>query len=371
MNTSRTYSGLYRSLLLLVSLVFASSLAGGCASWTKPTSSPSVTPPAAVQPCSASVRKFPLPASSLIPTHLTTGPDGKLWVIETPMTATQGTPQESFLGRLTPPSFQQFAVPFSLANLNALTAGPDGNLWYVRYGKVGRMTPSGQVHEFPLPERDSNVGGITAGSDGNLWFTESRADSEHPVAKIGRITPGGQVQEFVLPTPNSDPGGITVGPDGALWFTESAELSTEVAMIGRITLDGVVNEFPLSHPQSHLNKIIAGPDGNLWFTEAVASPDGQHTIGTIGRITPRGDLREFAFPSSGDHVPEGLAVGPDRALWFTDSRTLGRITLTGTISECPSLPAQEAILNDITHGGDGHLWFTALGQSGGYVGQMV
>ncbi len=370
MNTSRPYSRLSRSLLLLAFLVFASSIAGGCASATKPTASPSVTPPAVVQPCSASVRKFPLPASTLIPTQITTGPDSKLWIIETPTTATQATPQDSFLGRLTPPSFQQFVVPFSLANLNALTDGPDGNLWYVRYGRVGRLTPAGQVHEFPLPERESNVGGIIAGPDGNLWFTESRADVEHPVAKIGRITPGGHVQEFTLPTPNSEPGGITVGPDGNLWFTESAELSNEVALIGRITPTGVASEFALPRPLSHLNKIIAGPDGNLWFTEAVASPDGQHAIGTIGRITPGGSLREFAFPSSGDHVPQGLAVGPDRTLWFTDFHTLGRITLSGTISECASFPTQGAFLTDIAEGRDGHLWFTASGQSGGYVGQV-
>lgn len=371
MNTARSYAGLYRSLLVLVFLVLAGSLIGGCDSRPKPITSPPVTPSAGVQQCSVTVREFPLPSSALTPTQITTGPDGKLWVIETDMTSTQGTPKDSFLGRLTPPNFQQFPVPFSLAALNALTAGPDGNLWYMRYGKVGRMTPTGQVHEFPLPDANSNVKGITAGPDGNLWFTESPADSAHLLARIGRITPGGAFQEFAMPTPNSDAGGITMGPDGNLWFTMSAELGNEVAMVGRITPRGVVREFPLPRPLSHLNKIIAGPDGNLWFTEASASPDGQRTIGTIGRITPQGSLREFVVPGPDDHMPEGLALGPDGALWFTDLNVLGRITLTGAITECATLPTKGANLLDIVSGLDGHLWLAAYGPRGGYVGQVV
>ena len=377
-NTARSYMGLHRALLRLVFLVLASSLIGGCGSVTQPTTSstpsPAVTPVALGQPtvvplCGTTVRVYPLPSSMLLPTQLTTGPDGNLWIIEAATTATQGAPKDSFLGRLTPPTIQQFPVPFNLAGLNGLTAGPDGNLWYVRYGKVGRLTPSGQVHEFPLPEKDSNVTGITAGPDGNLWFTESRADSQHPLARVGRITPDGHFQEFAMPTPNSDAGGITVGPDGNLWFTMSSELEHEVALVGRITPDGVVSEFPIANPTSHLNKILAGPDGNLWFTEAVASPDGQHTIGTLGRITPEGTLREFVVPGSGDHVLEGLAVGLDGNLWFTDLLTLGNITPSGTISVCAA-PSIEMAPLDITRGPDGHLWVVGNTPSGGFVGQV-
>ena len=53
-----------------------------------------------------------------------------------------------------------------------------------------------------------------AGPDGNLWFTEDAGNN------IGRITPAGEITEFPLPTPGSGPAGITVGPDGNLWFTE-------------------------------------------------------------------------------------------------------------------------------------------------------
>jgi streptogramin lyase len=83
--------------------------------------------------------------------------------------------------------------------------------------KIGRITPSGTISEFPLPPSNQPgsimlVFGITTGPDGNLWFTES--------GKIGRITPSGTISEFLLPTSNSISFGITAGSDGALWFTE-------------------------------------------------------------------------------------------------------------------------------------------------------
>src|SRR5262249_21140310 len=80
-----------------------------------------------------------------------------------------------------------------------------------------RWLPS-TITEFPLPPLSfgGSLGAtaITGGPDGNLWFTD-------PVAgTVGRITPAGQVTEF--PTPGISAGAITAGPDGNLWFVEEA-----------------------------------------------------------------------------------------------------------------------------------------------------
>ncbi len=55
-------------------------------------------------------------------------------------------------------------------NLQEVVLGPDGNIWYTAYdnSRVGRVTPSGLVHEASLPE-GSNPRGITVGADGNIW----------------------------------------------------------------------------------------------------------------------------------------------------------------------------------------------------------
>src|SRR5260370_28737820 len=106
---------------------------------------------------------------------------------------------------------------------NDITTGPDGAIWFIEIipniqsgtlvGKIGRITPAGQISEFPVPTR-SNLLGITAGPDGNLWFTELQS------GKIGRITPTGTISEFPLPTSESTSAFITTGPDGAIWFPE-------------------------------------------------------------------------------------------------------------------------------------------------------
>src|SRR5262249_18717279 len=56
----------------------------------------------------------------------------------------------------------------------------------------------------------SSPQGIGKGTDGNIWFTESSD-------KIGRITPSGTVTEFPLPSSGggtSLPLDIVAGPDG-------------------------------------------------------------------------------------------------------------------------------------------------------------
>ena len=138
------------------------------------------------------------------------------------------------------------------------TVGPDGNLWFTDVGAsaVGRMTPAGDVTEFPTPTADSSPDGIVKGADGSLWFTEFNAD------KIGKITTSGVITEFAIPTPNSQPNGITSLQHGGIWFTELA-----ANQIGKITTSGIVSEYSIPTPSSFPEDITPGPDGNLWFVE--------------------------------------------------------------------------------------------------------
>src|SRR5262245_54288010 len=97
----------------------------------------------------------------------------------------------------------------------------------------GRWLPS-TITEFPLPPLNLGASfgavGITAGPDGNVWFAD-------PVAHaVGRITPAGQVTEF--PTPGIEADAITAGPDGNLWFLNNALTFSGSPAVGRITPDG-------------------------------------------------------------------------------------------------------------------------------------
>src|SRR6185503_18318904 len=93
-------------------------------------------------------------------------------------------------------------VEFELASEGhrpqAIAAGPDGNLWVtevIRH-KIVRVTPAGQITEFPVPSKAVGVlQGIAAGPDGAIWFT-SREEN-----MIRRISPTGQFEgEFRIPS---------------------------------------------------------------------------------------------------------------------------------------------------------------------------
>ena len=62
------------------------------------------------------------------------------------------------------------------------------------------------------------------GRDGDLWFAELNGN------KIGRITPTGSITEFPIPTAGSQPNGIAAGPPGAMWFSEGG--GNKIGMIG-------------------------------------------------------------------------------------------------------------------------------------------
>lgn len=267
----------------------------------------------------------------------------------------------------------EYALPAGSGGLVAIVAGPDGNMWFTESGarreglgpgetgagKIGKITPTGTITEYPLSIPYTILGGITNGPDGNLWFTETFYPpfGGSPPAlggAIGRITPTGTVTEFPLPKGGASPRGITAGPDGHLWFTITGYGTTA---IGRITTDGEITQFP-AYPQDSPYGIAAGPDGNLWFA----------MYGKIGRITTDATITEFPLPSY--EGPYGIAAGPDGNLWFTEDfrGRIGRITPTGVATQFS--PLAVGYLAGIAAGPDGNVWFTAWG-SGGRIGRIT
>ncbi len=265
------------------------------------------------------------------PNIITNGPDGALWFTEY---------NANKVGRMTTTGgLMEFPVPTSGSGPYGIVTGPDGALWFTESisNQIGRLQNG--IAEFSIPTANSNPIAITAGPDGALWFTEFNA------GKIGRITTGGAVTEFSLPTFGSSPADIRTGPDGALWFTD---LSNN--RIGRITTAGGITNFPIPTANSNPIGITAGPDGALWFTESAANK--------IGRITTAGAITEFLIPTA-NSFPVSIAAGSDGALWFTEyfSGKIGRITTGGVITEF-SIPTANSGPYGITAGPDGALWFT-------------
>jgi virginiamycin B lyase len=283
---------------------------------------------------------------------ITAGPDGNLWFTD---------PGANAIGRITPQgeitefseglSTQTGAYPPQYGPA-AIGSGSDGNLWFTEPGRnlIGRITPQGHITEFSqglTPGADPL--GITAGPDGNLWFTEPGTGlipSMPDPGTIGRITPDGDVTEF--PQRVNANGDITAGPDGNLWYVASNG-------IGRMTPQGDAT-LAWSHEGKPVLvfQLTSGPDGNVWFTEVIG------TIGVIpkiGRLTPQGALTEFR--PGGPGTPVGIASGSDGNLWFAkdDLGIIGRITPQGAVTEFCHGMSQGAAPSSVTTGPDGNVWF--------------
>jgi streptogramin lyase len=97
--------------------------------------------------------------------------------------------------------------------------------------------------------------------------------------------------------------------------------------------------------------ITVGPDGNIWFTEPGADK--------VGKITPSGTgVKEYSVPSPDHPLPAFITAGPDGNLWFTEENAskIAKITPSGTISEFALAAGRSPA--GITLGPDGNLWFT-------------
>jgi virginiamycin B lyase len=107
------------------------------------------------------------------------------------------------------------------------------------------------------------------------------------------------------------------------------------------------------------NGITLGPDGALWFTN--------NANNSIGRITTAGSVTSYTDATiSGSG---GIAVGSDGALWFTNFRngSIGRITTAGRVTNYTD--ASINIPDTIAPGPDGALWFTNHGN--GSIGRIT
>ena len=276
-----------------------------------------------------------------------------------------------------PAAAQKFTEFSTSGNPAGIAVGPDGALWFTEGLKIGRITTSGVIAEFPLLAGSKGSGhDIVAGPDGALWFLDP--DPSAQINKVGRMTTGGVVTEFPIPAVSTEiaaqTSSIAVGSDGALWFTKTGK---NITTLGRITTGGVITAVPFAvlfdpnNPVDALNSMItAGPDGALWFAAR------RQTGGEIVRLTPAGVSSGFHDFNNGPFVDTSsvtaITSGPDGALWFTGLlpgqsgmvNAIGRVTTSGTLSgfPVPSVPAPFAVFSGgITAGPDGALWIPDLG----------
>ena len=125
--------------------------------------------------------------------------------------------------------------------------------------------------------------------------------------------------------------------------------TTSNAAIGRITTGGKTSQYGVSGAPW---TIAVGADKALWFTE----PQDD----AIGRMTTHGKVTYYSKGISSKSYPYLIAAGPDGALWFTEYKggRIGRITTSGRVTEYSKGITSGELPLGIAAGPDDAMWFT-------------
>ena len=261
---------------------------------------------------------------------------------------------------------------------SGIAAGPDGNVWFLESqpdpGAVARITPSGQVTEFPVPGSGFlSLDQITAGPDGAMWFTAFNT------GEVFQVTTAGAVSLVAEPTvtpgfPSGNSEDIIAGPDGNIWVTRPSFNGSVADQLVRITPGGPITGFGAAAglpADATLRELTVGPDGNLYIGDS-----GQGSSSNVANRIWRFDLTTDTFHlvatagstsgfTAGNFVND-ITQGPDGNLWFLFGGTtagIARLTTAGAVTEFTGSVSADADLSELTAACDGGLWITQSAES--------
>jgi virginiamycin B lyase len=226
-------------------------------------------------------------------------------------------------------------------------------------GAGAQVIPNVTFTNIPLPP-NTNPYALGEGKEGRVWFTDWRN------TQVGFVAGDNSITRFKL-TDSSDPQNlvrpleIVEGPDANAWFTyyitNNSGSPLNRAGVAKVTQSGQVTMFPIASGNACRQRdnraadcgIIVGPDGALWFTQSLARK--------VGRITTAGQITEFAV-NSGLLGLDTIATGSDGNLWVTDffRDRVFKVTPSGGVTPIASCRAPDRI----TSGPDGNLWMVCF-----------
>lgn len=228
------------------------------------------------------IQEFKLPFT-IVGTGITTGPDGRLWVLDF---GSQAQPGQQFNGGVLAVTITNSTVgqlSYYFTNMTyasrpiSITRGPDGKLYYTEQsaGRIGRITTNGTINEVFVADGTTQPLDITTGPDGGVWFTQANTNA------LGRVDPltFTNATVFTMPTNNSGGtvgdqlNGITLGKDGNLYYTD-----TPAGMLGQVAVNGTnltVTQFYTPTTNAQPWRVAAGTDGSVWFGEFAGNAIGK------------------------------------------------------------------------------------------------
>jgi virginiamycin B lyase len=282
------------------------------------------------------LKQFRVPTADTEPLSITNGSDDNRWFVEGNLDSVLESPA---IGRITPAGeITEYPVNCSFCSLSDIVQGPEGILYFTSNEPIlGRITTSGDfLAPIPMPDSDVLAGDLAVhGND--IWITDFNNDSLRRYDVATR-----QFAQFPVP----EPADVAVDSGGRVWFT--APLAPGIGELNPAT--GAVKVTPTERIPRQLT---VASDGDIWFTARFAPQQG------VGELDPdTNKVREFALVSVG---PEGIAASSDGSVWFTQSTkgNIARITDDGVITESKVVRGSEPSGITVAPNGDDP-WYTML-----------
>ncbi|MCW2986696.1 MAG: hypothetical protein JWR63_4266 [Conexibacter sp.] len=286
------------------------------------------------------ITNYPIPVAST-PYGMTTGPDGKIWFVDSGNAGPASIGRMTTAGAITAADIIRF--PDSTLGGTA-TLGADGNMWVQQDSHLAKVpvaaTQTSDITSYTLSSGNGGFASIASGPDGRLWFGQNQL--------MGTSTTGGATGTYST-SASTTITGVLVGPDSKIWYAAG----NTIARMSTTGVSGPGDVFTLPAGNSGIFWMTVGPDGNVWFT--------QSNPAAVGRITPAGVITIFPTPTTSS-LPFGIAAGPDGQLWFVERNgdNIGSIPTSATsgadITEYP-VGGSNVGLEYIVAGPDKRMWF--------------
>ena len=238
------------------------------------------------------------------PTGAVVGSHGEIWLSGGALNTTRGLTYAIARADLGG-HFKLFRAPAPSSSIAAL---PDGTVYATesvaggRPNRLLRIRAPSPVGEVRLPDAAANAADVIAGPDGNAWFVENSEDAT--INAVGRVTPAGQLSEFPLPPVSvaglpapASPTAIAAGGGNTLWVAVQGgidQLSSAGAVLQTIALGTSEGDEQLA---------VAG-DGSVWVSGN----------GTLTHVSAGGAISPIGLPQQTE--PGAIATGPDGQVYF-------------------------------------------------------
>jgi len=264
-------------------------------------------------------------------------------------------------------TFKEFAYPsfgaigiMGAGSLGTVAIGPRGGVWVLAFVPGGSRQPAGVILTLDpfksahmresIGPMDTSFDVIAPAWDGEMWviFDTRSPNNPNPSAVPWVFTAGPTYRGAVKP-PIDLTYAEALGTDGLMYLATGPQLvyqNQPPSEIFRFNQnDRVVDTIDLP-AGSAVQQMAVGPDGAMWFTDS--------GLNKIGRIATDGTVAYYSIPSQNAGLA-GIAPAGDGAMWFTETSAnkIGRISMSGTVAEY-TIPTPNENPQAISAGPIGH-----------------